>query len=270
MTYQYEDCTFEKNEGIGIFTMKRPNRRNAWSIKMGEGFDHALEEMTSDPTSKVFIITGADEGQAFTSGLDLKDFGPKEGEEEPNLYQRWQRALQYQDGYLRIREFKLPTIAAVNGIAVGMGMDLALTCDIIIASEKAQFGQFYVKRGMIPDMGGTWYLPRLIGWYRASELIFTADLIDAQEADRIGLVNRVVAQDELIPHVMGIAQRIAANPPLTVQLAKRVMWRGMERNLRDTIYDLVMPFATINSDTEDIKEAFQAFREKRPPVFKGK
>ena len=93
MTYQYEDCTFEKNEGIGIFTMQRPNRRNAWSIKMGEGFDHALEEMTSDPTSKVFIITGSDDGQAFTSGLDLKDFGPKEGEEEPNLYQRWQNAL---------------------------------------------------------------------------------------------------------------------------------------------------------------------------------
>jgi len=237
---------------------------------MGEGFDHALMEMDSDPTSKAFIITGAEEGQAFTSGLDLRDFGPGDEEGEKNLYERWQSTKQYQDGYLNIREFKLPTIAAVNGIAVGMGMDLALTCDIIIASEKAQFGQFYVKRGMIPDMGGTWYLPRLIGWYRACELIFTADLIDAKEADRIGLVNRVVPPAELIPHVMGIAQRISANPPITVQLAKRVMWRGMDRNLRDTIYDLVMPFTTINGDTEDIKEAFQAFREKRPPVFEGR
>jgi 2-(1,2-epoxy-1,2-dihydrophenyl)acetyl-CoA isomerase len=162
-----------------------------------------------------------------------------------------------------------PIIAAVNGVAVGFGMNLCINCDIIIASEKASFGEFFVRMGVLPDMNGCFILPRIIGIHKAKELIFTGDRIDAKEAERIGLVNKVVPHEELMPTAKALAKKLAENPPLAIGMLKRLIHEGYGELFGEMLKQEIRYQAKLYA-SEDHKEAALAFLEKRKPVFKGR
>jgi enoyl-CoA hydratase/carnithine racemase len=168
-----------------------------------------------------------------------------------------------------MREAPQPIIAAVNGAAAGAGMNLALGCDIRIASTTAKFTQAFVKRGLHPDWGGTYFLPRVVGMAKACEMIFTGEVIDAAEALRLGIVSRVVAPEELLPTAYEVARRIAAGPPVAIRLAKRSLYANEDLDLRGALQIETMA-QNICFETEDATEGIRAFGEKRTPVFKGR
>jgi enoyl-CoA hydratase/carnithine racemase len=170
----------------------------------------------------------------------------------------------------KLSEFDKPVIAAINGVVAGGGMSFAMACDIRIASDRARFSQIFVKRGIIPDNGSTWLLPRLVGMAKACELIWTGDIIDAAEGERIGLVSRVVPHDDLLSVVRELATRIASGPPITVQLAKHALYQGALTTDLHSQMELELHHNAICSTTEDRKEGMRAFIEKREPIFKGK
>ena len=169
---------------------------------------------------------------------------------------------------LAMRDCPKPIIAAVNGAAAGAGMNLALACDIRIASTAAKFSQAFVKRGLAPDWAGSYFLPRVVGTAKACELIFTGDSLDANEALRLGIVNSVVAPEELLKTAHALASRIAAGPPVAIALSKRAIYRNLEAGLRESL-EFETFAQVVCKDTEDSKEGVRAFMEKRAPVFKG-
>jgi len=270
MTYQH--IILEKEAGIATLTLNRPETLNAWNIAMGEESYVALDEVRKDDDIRVLIITGADRG--FSSGADLSALsgvgaGPP-GFNEGMVGSTMKGRRGVWDLTAAICKLPKPVIAAVNGVAAGAGFSVALACDIRIASDKARFSQIFVKRGLIPDSGATFFLPRMVGLAKACELVFTGDMIDAAEAERIGLVSRVVPHDELMKVTRELAERIASGPPITIQLAKMALLRGsVATSLEDQVdhenYVQQMCFAT-----EDFIEGVTAFLQKREPVFKGK
>ncbi|MFC1822300.1 enoyl-CoA hydratase/isomerase family protein [Thermodesulfobacteriota bacterium] len=238
-----KNIIFEKENGIAIITMSRPERLNAMSEGLMNEMREAIEDVKKDDDVRVLIITGA--GRGFCSGADLKEM--EERLEEPGNRPEetiWfgKRAVFLREGFshrmcLSLMSLEKPVIAAVNGPAVGGGCDIALMCDIRIASERAVFGEFYVKRGIISDEGGIYLLPQAVGMSWACELLFTGDAVDAAQAERIGLVNRVVPHDKLLDAAKELAEKIVKRPPLAVQMAKRALyWKqrttDFERNLQ--------------------------------------
>ena len=258
----YENLLYETRERITTLTINRPNSLNALSYGTLEEIRDALIRIKKDSETKVVLITGKGE-KAFIAGADLKELAlldPISGKEI---------ARKGQDLFLFMEELGKPTIAVVNGLALGGGLELALACTMRIASKTAKLGQPEVKLGILPGYGGSQRLPRLCGKGIAHELILTGEMITAEEALRIGLVNRVVEPGELIATAEAIAKKIAANAPLAVQYAMEAVEHGMEMPQEEGLF-LEATLFSVCCATEDMHEGTRAFIEKRPAQFKGK
>ena len=256
---------YQQDGAIVTLTMNQPEMRNPLTGNTAiPEFVAACERITADAAVRVVIVTGA--GSAFSSGGNVKDMRrffendvapAKIREEYRNGIQRLPLALY---------NLEVPTIAAVNGPAVGAGCDLACMCDIRIASEKASFAESFVKLGIVPGDGGAWLLPRAVGASRAAEMSFTGDALNAAEALACGLVSRVVPHDELLPEANRLAKRIAANPGRALRLTKRLLREAQHVRL-DTLLEMSAGFQALAHKTKQHEEAVEAFIEKRKPIF---
>ena len=253
-----EELRYEVDGHVGVITIDRPEARNAltWSTYA------SLEEAVRSTTARCLVITGAD--PAFCSGDDVKQIMGG-GEAPPPVVDRTPRLTPAADALLHT---DVPVIAAVNGAAVGWGMELAMFADIRIASEKAKFGELFVLRGLVSDVGGIGRLASLVGREKAAELLFTGEVITAEEALRIGLVGRVVPHDELLPTALGLAGRIAANPPLAVQRLKRGLRLAVDPDWNELGAWVATNLAELFR-TDDHREGVRSFLEKRPPTYTG-
>jgi len=258
----YQTLIYEKKENIGLLTINRPEKMNAISQELTGELSQLLDEIENDEKLRVLVITGAGD-KAFVAGADINELVDRDA----RLGRRVSR--ERQEIFSCIENLHVPVIAAVNGYALGGGLELALACSIRICSEKAQFGAPEVKLGIIPGDGGTQRLPRLVGQGRAMEMIITGDFIDAQEAYRIGLVNNVFPLDKLMEKAMELAQKIASRPPLAVRYAKEAVNRSQEGDTASG-FALESYLHALSCTTEDKKEGVSAFLEKRKGKFKGK
>lgn len=258
MAAAYEDIDLTVEDHVAVLTLRRPEVRNALRYQTFEEVEHAV----LNHSARVLIVTGAD--PAFCSGDDVRAIMGS-GEERERM-RRTPRLTPAADAFLYS---DIPVIAAVNGAAVGWGMELALMADLRIASERARFGELFVLRGLVSDPAGLGRLAHLVGREKAAELLMTGDIIDAAEAQRIGLVGRVVPHDDLLPTARALAARIAANPPLAVQAIKDGLrrsidpdWASLGRWVSETLDRLFQ--------TEDHREGVRSFLEKREPKFVGR
>jgi enoyl-CoA hydratase len=252
---------FTKDGKIAIITMNRPEAMNALNSKVLSDLGDVVGELQKDDSVTAVIITG--EGKAFVAGADIKEMlikNPMEAREFTYLGQ---------SVFKDIENMNKPVIAAVNGVALGGGCELALACDIILASEKARFGFPEVGLGIHPGFGGTQRLPRLIGKARAKELIFTGDILSAGDAERIGIVNRVLAPSKLLDEARALADKIASRGPIAIRLAKSAINKGCEMDL-DTGLAYEVESVSVAFSTKDSKEGMKAFTERRKPEFEGK
>lgn len=245
--------------GVVTLTLNRPEKKNAMNGTMWRELLAVFTEVAGSDTDRVLVITGA--GDAFCSGADLSAGPPRRG--HPMAAMR-----HVADVALALHRLTKPVIAKVNGVAAGGGCNLALGCDLIVASETARFSEIFSRRGLSVDVGGTWLLPRLIGLHRAKELAFFADILSAQEAAGMGLVNRVVPAAELDAFVRGWADRLAAGPPIALSMTKRLLTNAFSVTLDEALEAEGMA-QSVNLATQDTVEAIQAFLEKREPRFRG-
>jgi 2-(1,2-epoxy-1,2-dihydrophenyl)acetyl-CoA isomerase len=252
----------DRADGIATLTLNRPEARNALDLAMRDELGQALAELEADALTRVLVLTGA--GGHFCAGGDVKAMArPHTAVEGRQRVERLNRFV------LRLFQFPKPTIAMVDGFAVGAGCNLALACDITVASERARFGEVFARIGLVPDGGGSWLLPRLVGLPRAKELVFTAEIVDAAEALRIGLVNRVVPADDLVTATMALAARIAAGPPGALGLAKSLLNRAAVLDLPGALeLEALCQGEAITS--KDHAEGVRAFLDKRAPRFEGR
>lgn len=258
----YKNILLEMELNIVIITINRPKTLNALNTELLQELEDAVKNLEVDSGVRVLILTGAGD-KAFVAGADIaymQNMTASEGKEFGLLGQRV---------FKMIEDFPKPTIAAVNGFALGGGCELAMACDIRVASENAKFGQPEVGLGIIPGFGGTQRLPRLVGRGKGKELIYTGEIIDAQKALQIGLVNHVVKQDELLPFTKKLAIRITGQAPLALRYAKEAINNGMEMDLERGL-PLEANLLGICFSTSDQKEGMKAFLEKRKPLFQGK
>ena len=252
---------YEKEGRVAIFTINRPEARNAMNIETYRELSKAMVDFRDDPDLWVGIITGAGD-KAFCAGADIKEMLPfRKGIGD--------RPWAYPTTPARGLELWKPLIAAINGLALGAGLELALACDIRIASENARLGHPEVNVGTMPSNGGTQRLPRMIPWCKAAEIIFMGKPVDAEEAYRIGLVNKVVPLDQLMPTAKEWAETICQVGPLAVRASKEAMIRGYSMTLEDGLR-LEYSLTSCVMGTEDFSEGTTAFVEKRSPVFKAK
>jgi 2-(1,2-epoxy-1,2-dihydrophenyl)acetyl-CoA isomerase len=274
----FQAIIFKKEDHIATIRLNRPEVVNAINSQMEDELNSAFCDVGKDDEIRVLVLTGA--GNAFCAGLDFRYREVKEGkipvEEAAELGRRLKGQLhsgRLPSGattsfILNLWNLDKPTIAMVNGVAAGAGMDLASACDIKIGSEKTSFTLGFNRLGLIPDSGGAWFLPRIVGLSKAAEILLTGDTIDAKEAERIGLLNKLVPSSELERETMALAQRIAQGAPIVHRLNKDLLRRGLGMDLETA---LVFTSAALNIAiaTEDHKEGVRAFVEKRAPLFKG-
>jgi enoyl-CoA hydratase/carnithine racemase len=260
--------TFEKRGHVAILTLNRPDNMNALGAPGdGDVVQAVCEEVNGDMDVRCVVLTGA--GRAFSAGGDVKAMKAREGAFGGN-------GVAIRDGYRRnihrivksIYGLDVPSIAAVNGAAIGLGCDVACMTDIRIAADTARFGVTFLKLGLIPGDGGAWLLPRTIGMSRAAEMLFTGDVVDAQTAAQWGLVSRVVPAADLMTEAMALAEKIAAQPPHALRLAKSLLRHGQTASY-DTLMEMSAAAQAISHLTEDHMEGVDALLEKRPAVFKG-
>jgi enoyl-CoA hydratase/carnithine racemase len=249
---------YEQSGAVVTLTLNAPDERNALSTpEQWAAVVDACEKVKADLSVKAVVLTGA--GSAFCAGGNVKDMRDKKGIAAGSAYD-------IRNGYragiqripLALYNLDVPTIAAVNGPAIGAGCDLACMCDIRIASEKAKFAESFVKLGIIPGDGGAWLLPRVIGMSKAAELTFTGDTINAQEALACGLVSRVVSPEQLLPEAQVLAQKIAANPGPALRMAKRLMREGQHMRL-DSLLEMSAAFQAMAHHTPEHEAALSAF-----------
>ena len=249
-------------DGVATLTLNRPEARNALDMAMRRALEAALTALEADAAVRVLVVRGA--GEHFSAGGDVKLMRdtPMTAAEGQARVEAINRAI------LALARFRAPTIAMVDGAAAGAGCNLALACDLVVASDRARFGEVFARIGLIPDAGGTYFLPRRIGLARAKELVFTGDIIDAGEADRIGLVNRVVPAPDLERETYALARRIADGPPRALAAAKALLARAPGLDLESALHwEALTQGAMIVA--ADHREGLRAFFEKRPPRFTG-
>jgi enoyl-CoA hydratase/carnithine racemase len=258
---------YEQHEHVVTLTLNEPERRNPLTGNTAvKELVEAIDRIENDRSVRAVILTGA--GNAFCSGGNIKDMERQASGEISGMQIRQEYRQGIQKLPLALFNLEVPVIAAVNGAAIGAGLDLACMCDIRIASTHAKFAESFVKLGIVPGDGGAWLLPRAIGLARAAEMTFTGQVIDAEQALAWNLVSRVVAPAELLPAARALAAQIAANPPHAVRMAKRLLREGIHTRL-DTLLELSAAYQTLSHQTADHAEAVAAFLEKREPVFKG-
>jgi enoyl-CoA hydratase/carnithine racemase len=267
----FEQIIYDKSDGIATITLNRPERLNAFTATMIDEWYTALWDAHTDRDTRVVIVTGTGD-RGFCAGADVGRGGPLGGLQDKTRAPVENRNF-LRDGVQRIPRLvglmEKPYIAAVNGAAVGAGMDMASMCDIRFASENARFGMTYVRMGIIPGDGGAYYLPRIVGTARALDLIWTGRVIDAQEALAMGYVSAVVPAAELAQFARDYALRLAGGPAVAIQLAKRLVYRSANTDL-DAALDLAQQAMYVAQGTEDAAEGPRAFSEKREPQFKGR
>jgi 2-(1,2-epoxy-1,2-dihydrophenyl)acetyl-CoA isomerase len=262
-----DSVLYQRHDGIVTLTLNRPDTLNAMNEAMMGAIERVLIELEADTAARVVILTGA--GRAFSSGGDQKrggDVVPSSffaGDPGGALIERLNRCI------LRMQRLPKPIIGSINGVAAGAGMNIALATDLRIASDAARFGEVFARVGLVPDGGGTYFLPRLVGTAKAMELILLADLVDAQEALRIGLVNRVVPAEQLEQETLKLAERLAQGPTVAYGLAKTGLYQGLGMSLEDVL-NMEARNQAIAARTPDRAEGVAAFREKRAPRFTGR
>ncbi|MCU1360679.1 MAG: putative enoyl-CoA hydratase [Ilumatobacteraceae bacterium] len=257
-----ETIDVQRTDGIVTITLNRPEKKNAVNGAMWNELLQTFRDVALDSAARAVVLTGA--GGDFCSGADLSGGGAQEPDRHQLTTMR-----HIGDVALALHRIPQPTIAKVRGVAVGAGLNMALGCDLVVASTNARFSEIFARRGLSIDFGGSWVLPRRVGMHRAKELALLADIIDATEADRIGLVNRVVADDELDAFVDDWAARLAAGPPLALAMTKRMLNNSAHVTLEEALDDEGLS-QTVNFGTKDTAEAMSAFLEKRAPKFSGR
>lgn len=262
----YETMNFTIDNGVALLTLNRPDKLNSVSPTMWFELAKVMDEVKSNDDIRVLVLTGA--GRGFCAGADVAETLTLaiSGDAPPRT--REQLKEPFGIAGLRLGQLAKPTIAAVNGVAAGMGFSLALACDIRIASEKAKFTNVFLKMGLIPDNGMTYFLSHLVGMAKALEIMYTCQPIDASEAEKIGLVNRVVPADKLMNETLELANKIAEASPMAAEMTKYVTTKALHCDLEQliTIETYAQKYCM---ETQDFKEGVAAFIEKRPPKFKG-
>jgi enoyl-CoA hydratase/carnithine racemase len=256
----FETLLVDRADGIVTVTLNRPEKKNAANGAMWDELLATFREVAANDQDRVMVLTGA--GGAFCSGADVSGMGGRETHGLANMRHISEVAT-------ALHRIPQPTIAKVRGVATGAGMNMALLCDLVVASDNARFSEIFARRGLTIDFGGSWVLPRRIGMHRAKELTLLTDIIDAEEADRIGLVNRVVPDGELDKFVDEWATRLAGGPPIALAQSKRLLNNAVGITLEQAL-DEEGAAQTINMATKDTAEAVSAFLEKRDPTFQGR
>jgi enoyl-CoA hydratase/carnithine racemase len=259
-----DELLYDVKDRVATLTLNRPDKMNAFTGPMIERWAWALTEAQRDADVNVVVVTGA--GKAFCAGGDVARMGQGEPTPLDHKNMLWEHIHRVPKA---LEQMDKPVIAMVNGVAVGAGMGMAVMCDVRIASDAARFSTGYVRVGLVPGDGDTYFLPRLVGTARALELLWTADFIEAAEAERLGIVNRVVPADRLAEETYALARKIAEGPQIPIRMIKRLVYQSLRLDLR-THLDLVSSHMAVVRETEDHKEGVQAFKDKRPPKFKGR
>ena len=258
---QNEPLLLERSDdGVATLTLNRPERKNSILPGTFSELQRVFTTLARDPELRCVVITGA--GQDFSAGADL---GSGEGPKEHVL--DFMRGVG--DAVLALEQIQRPTIAKVRGVAAGAAMNLAIGCDLVVAADTARFSEIFIRRGLSLDFGGSWLLPRQVGVRKAKEIAFFGDWIPAPEAERIGLVNRVVPEAELDDAVDAWVRRLTAAPPIALSMTKRLLNHGASSTLREAL-DAEAMAVGVNMSTRDTREAMKAFLEKRDPEFEGR
>ncbi len=265
----YQTILVSQEDHIYRLTMNRPDRLNALNPTMNRETVQALDEISRDREARVLILTGA--GRGFCAGGDMS--GDEQGEDLYRAPTAESRRLGLREGppliVRKLAAMEIPTIAMVNGAAVGAGFDVALACDLRVGSPAARFQVAFLRMGAVPATGGCWLLPRIMGLSQAARYLFTADFLGAEEAHRLGVLDQVAPAEQLEAVTLGLAQRIASGPPIAVKLAKLLLYKGLDMTF-DASLEMAAACATIAFASEDFQEGVAAFRERRQAVFKGR
>ena len=262
----YEHIEVTRRGDVLTLTLNQPQTRNAMTPAMGEELVRAVEEIRLDSSARAVVVTGA--GKAFSAGGDLAMLARDAGLKESDGPSMKGSPRDFYARFLAIRRLPMPTIAAMNGHAIGAGLCFALACDMRIAVADAKMGMTFTKLGLHPGMGATYFLPRIVGTAKACELFFSGRVIDAAEAERLGIVSRVVRREEFAEAVRDLADEIAAAAPIAVRMVKRAIYRGVEHSLDDML-DLEALQQASTFTTADAREGISAALEKRSPRFSG-
>ncbi|HVQ36243.1 MAG TPA: enoyl-CoA hydratase-related protein [Pyrinomonadaceae bacterium] len=261
----YETINLEMRGAVGIVTLNRPDSLNALTTHVGQEFLAAVGEARSSG-ARAIVVTGA--GRAFCAGGDLREM-KKIAEQEGKVEAFFDEPLRLlNECILLIRNSPLPFIAAVNGAASGGGCNLALACDLVVAAESARFHQAFIRIGLVPDCGGTFILPRLVGWKRAAEMMMTGDVISAARAFEMGMINAVVPDDNLMTHALTLAEKLAQAPTAAIGRIKELLELSVTNDYAGQL-ELEREKQIQSGQTKDFREGVAAFLEKRPPKFVG-
>ena len=260
-----EGLLVEENGPVVTITIDRPEVMNAMTTEMFANFGRICRQVSTDPGVRAVVVTGS--GGNFCSGADVGAQGQRVFAEERPHQLRTMRLIS--ETVIALHELQHPVVAKVRGVAVGAGMNLALGCDMVVASDTARFSEIFARRGLSLDFGGSWLLPRQVGMHRAKELALLTEVIDAAEADRIGLVNRVVPDEDLDGAVADIVEKIVAGPPLALSMSKKLLNSGAVSSLSQAL-EAEAQAQTVNFSTADVVEAARSWSEKRPAEFQGR
>ena len=263
----YEAITLKKEAGIATVTLNRPETLNALNEVMIRELLQVIDELDKDSDIRVMVLTGA--GRAFCAGAQIGGGGGIGAMSDIGVEGMRQGLRMMQEVTAGIYHLAVPTIAMVNGAAVGAGASMAYACDMRVGSEKTKFRCSFTKIGIIPCPGDVWLLPRIVGLAKASEIIFVADFVDGKEAEKIGLLNKLVEVDDLEKETMDLARKISIGPPIALKADKVLMHRGLHMDI-DTNLEMLAAYGPTALTSEDMKEGIMAFIEKRDPQFKGK